>query len=156
MCSESHPITTESIVKRLRELEKEHDVRILYACESGSRVYGLSHTESDYDIRFLFVRRTEAYLRVGDSQSNSKNNVITLAINGKWDITGWDMRKALVLLRDSNPTLLEWLHSPIVYIGAKNEIVLKMRELAAYHFSINVCIHHYYGVSCWLPLPSLF
>ena len=31
------------------------------------------------------------------------------------DMSGWELRKALRLLRKSNPPLLEWLKSPVVY-----------------------------------------
>ncbi len=31
------------------------------------------------------------------------------------DVSGWELRKALRLLRKSNPPLLEWLKSPVVY-----------------------------------------
>ena len=36
---------------RLALIEKENDVRILYACESGSRAWGFPSKDSDYDVR---------------------------------------------------------------------------------------------------------
>lgn len=152
MSSHTRSITRDQIVERLGVLEQEHNVRILYACEAGSRAYGLSHAESDHDIRFIYVRPTRAYLHVGDS--NPGRDVISVELSGKWDIQGWDIRKTLRLLRDCNPSLLEWLHSPVVYIGTdrndkpSNSIVLKMRQLAADHFSTQACTYHYYRVSC--------
>lgn len=45
-----------NIISRLREIEAEKNIRILYACESGSWVWGFPSVNSDYDIRFVFVR----------------------------------------------------------------------------------------------------
>lgn len=41
--------------------------------------------------------------------------MIERPIEGVLDINGWDLRKALQLMRKSNPPLFEWLHSPRVY-----------------------------------------
>lgn len=39
----------DEILKRLIAAEKEHGVRILYACESGSRAWGFASPDSDFD-----------------------------------------------------------------------------------------------------------
>ena len=83
---------------------------VLYACESGSRGWGFASPDSDYDVRFVYVHRLPWYLTVLPGR-----DVIEQPISGDLDINGWDLRKTLGLLRDSNPTLLEWLRSPIVY-----------------------------------------
>ena len=44
------------IDQTLCELEREHGVRILYAAESGSRAWGFASPDSDYDVRFVYVR----------------------------------------------------------------------------------------------------
>lgn len=52
------------IIQTLHYVEKEHDVRILYACESGSRAWGFASQDSDYDVHFVYVRKPEWYLSI--------------------------------------------------------------------------------------------
>jgi len=44
------------IMHRLANAEREHDVRIVLAVESGSRAWGFSSPISDYDVRFIFCQ----------------------------------------------------------------------------------------------------
>ncbi len=44
-----------TIKQALRAIEEQEQVRILYACESGSRAWGFASHNSDYDVRFLYV-----------------------------------------------------------------------------------------------------
>ena len=101
----------EIILAQLNEIEKNHDVVILYACESGSRAWGFPSADSDYDVRFIYLRPVKWYLSVEE-----KRDVIEVPINEQLDINGWDLRKALQLFRKSNPPLMEGLGSPIVYL----------------------------------------
>jgi hypothetical protein len=94
----------------LAQLELDHRVSILYAVESGSRAWGFESRDSDYDVRFIYARAALDYLRIRPAR-----DVIELPIAGDLDVNGWDIVKALNLFRSSNPTLLEWLRSPIVY-----------------------------------------
>lgn len=95
----------------LATIEQEEGVRIIYACESGSRAWEFASQNSDYDVRFLYVRPKNDYLRL-----DTPRDVIERPIVDDLDINGWDIFKALRLLRKSNPPLLEWLFSPIVYL----------------------------------------
>lgn len=129
----------QSIQKRLKEIEKQHQVTILYACESGSRAWGFPSTNSDYDVRFIYVHPQEWYLSI---DLERKRNVIELPIEDELDINGWDIRKTLQLLRKSNPTLMEWLQSPIVY--RKNEKADELlNELLPVYYSEKACYYHY-------------
>ena len=94
----------------LAQVEAERNVRVLFACESGSRAWGFASRDSDYDVRFLYVHRRDWYLSVED-----RRDVIEQPIANDLDVSGWELRKALRLLRKSNPPLLEWLKSPVVY-----------------------------------------
>ena len=98
------------IDQTLCELEREHGVRILYAAESGSRAWGFASPDSDYDVRFVYVRPAADYLRL-----TAPRDVIEYMPDDVLDVSGWDLQKALRLLAKSNPTLFEWNNSPIVY-----------------------------------------
>ncbi len=129
----------EAILEKLRTIEVENNVRILYACESGSRAWGFASTDSDYDVRFLYVHAIDWYLTI-DTQS--KRDVIECPIEGDLDINGWELRKALNLYRKSNPPLMEWLGSPIVYREA-SPAIKRLRSLRATHCSPLANAHHY-------------
>jgi predicted nucleotidyltransferase len=126
-----------TILTRLQEIESEHQVKILYACESGSRAWGFPSSDSDYDVRFLYLRPTEWYLSL-----RNRRDVIELPIQDALDIHGWDLQKALLLLRKSNPPLMEWLGSPIVYCEPYS-LAAQMRELAKTYYSPKSSSYHY-------------
>ena len=98
------------VLRRLDAVEREEDVRVLYACESGSRAWGFASPDSDYDVRFIYVHRPDWYLSIVD-----RRDVIERPIVDEYDLSGWELRKTLRLFRKSNPPLIEWLGSPIVY-----------------------------------------
>ena len=100
------------IVEALRHVEEKEGVRIIYACESGSRAWGFASEDSDYDVRFIYVRPLDWYLSVDD-----RKDIIEVPIDDNLDINGWDLRKSLSLLRKSNSVILEWLASPIQYFN---------------------------------------
>lgn len=105
------------IIRRLREIEIENDITIIYACESGSRAWGFDNSESDWDVRFIYRRNDpHRYLTLDDSSE------ILEYMGDRLDFVGWDIRKALKLHYTSNPNLREWILSPIVYIDFKENI----------------------------------
>ncbi|MES2708716.1 MAG: nucleotidyltransferase domain-containing protein [Verrucomicrobiota bacterium] len=125
------------VLRELAEIERTEDVRVLYACESGSRAWGFASTDSDFDVRFLYVHRRDWYLSIDE-----RRDVIERPISEDLDISGWDLRKALGLLRKSNPPLLEWLKSPIVY-RRDPVFMAEFSALAADWFSPSRCFAHY-------------
>ncbi len=127
----------EVIVDKIHEIEREHQVKILFAVESGSRAWGFPSRDSDYDVRFVYIHRPEWYLSIDE-----KRDVIEVPINEQLDINGWDIRKALKLFRKSNPPLLEWLGSDIRYYEAYGfkEDMLALRDRV---FSPRASVHHY-------------
>ncbi|TYP68344.1 nucleotidyltransferase domain-containing protein [Paenibacillus methanolicus] len=135
-----HPYES-SILEALRNIESEEGVRILYACESGSRAWGFPSRDSDYDVRFIYVRPFDEYLSIDD-----KRDVIERPINDLLDINGWDLRKALRLFRKSNPPLLEWLQSPIPYME-QTSAVARIRSMSPLAFSPKSCMYHYLSMA---------
>lgn len=98
------------IDEELDRIEREHEVRIVLAVESGSRAWRFASPDSDYDVRFIYVRRLEDYLSI-----QTLRDVIETPLDATLDVNGWDLRKALQLLMKSNAVLLEWLTSPVQY-----------------------------------------
>lgn len=130
------PIET-AIQDRLVALERERGVKVLFACESGSRAWGFASPDSDYDVRFIYTGPADSYLTVHPAR-----DVIEEPVNAELDVSGWDLRKALGLLAKSNPPLLEWLDSPIVY-RQDAVFVERFRALAWIWFDPRACRHHY-------------
>lgn len=129
------------ILEKLRAIEHQFDVRVLYACESGSRAWGFASPDSDYDVRFVYVHKADYYLSIDDFR-----DVIEVPINELLDINGWELRKALRLFRKSNAPLYEWLQSPIVY-AADPAFVSEMKALMPTFFSSRAEIHHYLSMA---------
>lgn len=133
------------IQRVLKQLEVDNDVKVLYACEAGSRAWGFPSIDSDYDVRFIYVHRTDWYLSI-DKQRDTievpKQDAISIPINEKLDVSGWELTKALRLFRKSNPSLFEWLHSSIKYYQAYSTIE-KMQRIAGDIFSPVIGVNHY-------------
>lgn len=106
------PAVVSGIDARLAGVEADHGVRILWAIESGSRAWGFPSPDSDYDCRFLYVRPRDAYLSLWPER-----DVIETPLDETYDVSGWDLAKAVRLLVKGNATAVEWLRSPIVYSG---------------------------------------
>lgn len=126
----------DSIPEKLSEAEKNENIKILHAVESGSRAWGFASPDSDYDVRFIYVRPKNDYLRLEKTR-----DVINYELNDIYDINGWDISKTLRLLHNSNPTVFEWLHSPVVY---RSDCIMKeiTPEMDRY-FSCKSGIYHY-------------
>lgn len=78
----------EKIQEQLRRIEESENIKILLAVESGSRAWGFASPDSDYDVRFVYIRRPEDYLRL-----DAVRDVIELPIDDVLDINGWDLQK---------------------------------------------------------------
>jgi len=126
-----------TVRQKLSEIEKQENVRILYACESGSRAWGFPSADSDYDVRFIYLHPHDWYLSIDDQR-----DVIERPLDENIDLSGWEIRKAFRLFRKSNPPLLEWLRSPIVY-EQKGVLAERLRELMSTFYSPRNCFHHY-------------
>jgi uncharacterized protein len=125
------------IETQLQRLEIEEQIVILYACESGSRAWGFPSPDSDYDVRFIYLRPLEWYLSI-----DTRPDTIDLPVNGLLDINGWDLRKALKLFKGSNSAIYEWLQSPIVY-QRHGSLDREILDLANSHYDPRAGIYHY-------------
>ena len=130
----------ELIISNLKQIEKDYNVRVLLAVESGSRAWGFASPDSDYDVRFIYVRPETEYLRL-----EAVRDVIELPVNDELDINGWDLQKTLRLLYRSNPTLFEWFSSPIVYV--ETEFVDQFRKIMTDYFSTKKSLYHYISMA---------
>lgn len=131
----------EKILEKLKQIELEKEVEILFAVESGSRAWGFASPDSDYDIRFIYKHKPEYYLSLWE-----KPDVIEFMTEENLDGSGWDLRKSVRLLAKSNAPLIEWLFSPVVYFQ-NDDFVKQMREIATECFSPIAVLHHYLGTT---------
>lgn len=127
----------EEIKKELLRLESEYEIKILYAVESGSRAWGFASTDSDWDVRYIYIHKLDWYLNI-DNKKDNQEEILPNDI----DLAGWELKKALRLFRKSNPPMLEWLRSPIVYLQ-QFSTADKLRNLAKEYFNPKSCLHHY-------------
>jgi predicted nucleotidyltransferase len=127
----------EQVQKHLRDIERENGIRVLYACESGSRAWGFPSPDSDFDVRFIYAHHRDWYLSL-----NEERDVIEKNLEGDLDTGGWDLRKALRLMAKSNAIPWEWFQSPVVYSEEKGfrEPLLK---IAAPFYSMKAGAYHY-------------
>lgn len=125
------------ILSHLEEVERENNVKVLLAVESGSRAWGFHSAESDWDVCFVYVHQLDWYLKV-----NEGRDVIEHMYDDDVDLVGWELRKTLRLFQKSNPSLLEWLHSPIIY-RADEAFLLRMRTLEPAFFNPIKTMYHY-------------
>lgn len=128
------------ILDKLSEVEEKENVRVLYAVESGSRAWGVESPDSDYDVRFVYVRKRKDYLSLQE-----KRDVIEWQLDEVLDINGWDLKKTLIQFNKGNATLFEWANSPIVYKTTDEweEVYKNCRK----YFSEKTAIYHYYGTA---------
>lgn len=128
------------IQNKTHKIEHENGIKILFALESGSRAWGFPSTDSDFDVRFIYVRPLEDYLRI-----NSKNDFLDFPINDELDINGWDLRKFLKHLYASNATPFEWMQSPIFY-SKEIEYYQLVYEILPDFYCQQTVVHHYLGL----------
>ncbi|MDT2659858.1 nucleotidyltransferase domain-containing protein [Enterococcus hulanensis] len=127
----------EKIEYALQEIAKRENIEILYAVESGSRAWGFPSQDSDYDVRFLYRRAKDWYLKLEKTADH-----LEFPINEELDICGWDLDKTLRLLQKSNPALLEWLSSPIVY-QENPQFMAELHRLSEKNMDEQRLIYHY-------------
>ncbi len=130
----------EIVREKLKEIEAKENVKIIMAVESGSRAWGFASPDSDYDVRFVYVRRLEDYLRL-----DKIRDIIEWQLDDVLDINGWDLKKALQLMHDSNPSIFEWCASPIVYRGSDS--FDELNRIRTAYYSRKKSLYHYWHMA---------
>lgn len=125
----------------LRRIERERSITVLFACESGSRAWGFASTNSDFDVRFIFCRSVEQYLRL-----RPESDAFDVMADGDIDAAGWDIRKTAELMRRSNPPLMEWIDSPVVYESSAG-MLDRLRLLRSDYFDAKKATYHYLSIA---------
>ena len=139
----------ENISEKLESIAKTRNIRILYACETGSRAWGFPSPDSDYDVRFLYMHERDWYL----SLNHRKDSVEQM--DGELDLTGWDLKKSLLLLKKSNASLIERFQSPIVY-HADQPFTADFKNLIQSFYSARAVFFHHFSLATgfWEDMSS--
>ena len=135
-------VTRNNIIDELKQIEQHYNVKVLYACEAGSRCWHIESEDSDYDVRFIYAHEHEWYLNLNDGRDVIEIN----RPDDMLDIGGWDLRKALRLFKKSNPPLLEWLYSDTVYM-ADIDFPAKLKALELYYYNPTAAAYHYFHMA---------
>lgn len=133
------PQIQQEICRRLAAVERDENVRIVLAVESGSRAWGFASPNSDYDVRFIYARPQDWYIAV---DLEEKRDVLEYPIIDDIDLSGWDIRKALRLFWRSNPAFIEWLQSPLRYQVA-GCFLERAQTLLPAIYAVEKGIYHY-------------
>lgn len=131
----------ERVRARLEQLEDDENVRVIYACESGSRAWGFASANSDYDVRGIFLRPKARYLELDGAPDNYE------FIEGDLDFQLWDIYKFLKLERKSNPSAFEWMTSHRLYVAPPTILRQHWWRMELEHWwNRQALIHHYRGI----------
>lgn len=128
----------EKILKTLKEIEKENNIEIIFAADTGSRTLGYSNENSDYDIRFIYIQKSEKYFKLIEEIDVIQRKELNM------DFLGFDLKKTLNLLKDSNVQIWQWLYSSKIY--AASDYSEEMKELSKEYFERKKFFHQYAGI----------
>ncbi len=131
----------EEIINKLKYTEDKHDVKIVFAIESGSRGWGFESPDSDYDCRFVYARDKNSYITLQD-----KKDFIEYDVDKIFDVNGWDLQKFMKHLIKPNATMLEWLTSNVVYM-MDEESTKQLREIGEECFNPVAVGFHYLSIA---------
>jgi len=130
-----------NILDKLKEIEAGKNIKILFASETGSRAWGFPSPDSDYDVRFMYMHQKDWYLSLAE-----RKDTIEVALKDDLDITGWDLRKSLVLLKKSNAPLIERFQSPITYY-ADEAFKVDFKQMIEKYYSPTAVFYHHYSLA---------
>lgn len=128
----------EKILKALKEIEKENNIEIIFAADTGSRTLGYSNENSDYDIRFIYIQKSEKYFKLIEEIDMIQRKELNM------DFLGFDLKKTLNLLKDSNVQIWQWLYSSKIY--ATSDYSEEIKKLSKEYFELKKFYHQYAGI----------
>lgn len=128
----------EKILKALKEIEKENNIEIIFAADTGSRTLGYSNENSDYDIRFIYIQKSEKYFKLIEEIDMIQRKELNM------DFLGFDLKKTLNLLKDSNVQIWQWLYSSKIY--AASDYSEEIKKLSKEYFELKKFFHQYAGI----------
>ncbi|MBQ3743625.1 MAG: nucleotidyltransferase domain-containing protein [Bacteroidales bacterium] len=133
----------ETIINRLHQIEAEQGVVVLFAAEIGSRAWGLDSPDSDCDVHFVYVHLESWYLSLAPGR-----DVIEIKgeQDGKLEMVGWDLKKAMALMAKGNATVAEWLDSPLYYVK-DSDYFGEFYKLRGKGFNRIATMAHYAGIA---------
>jgi uncharacterized protein len=131
------PSIVVEIQKQIDQTIASESISIPLAVESGSRAWGFPSPDSDYDCRFVYVRRKQDYAALFQ-----KRDVIELPLTPIFDVNGWDLQKAVKLMLKGNAVVLEWLQSPLHY-RKDSQFCAALLELAKKIVDRSAILDHY-------------
>lgn len=134
------------IISELHDIEENHGVKVLYACESGSRAWGFESQDSDWDVRFIYAHPMDWYLKVNVGYTKLTDTINRIDKDTNLDFSGWDLKKSLFLFSKGNPHLFEYLRSPVQYIDGDTMTEWMRRNVHDY-FSLKSSIYHYFHMA---------
>ena len=126
-----------TILDKLNEIEQKYNVTILYAAESGSRAWGFASPDSDYDVRFIYKRKVSDYLKL----EKQRDVIEYMSDDGLLDFAGWDLDKTLKLVYASNPSLIEWANTTLIYKETPDFQLIKKQIIQ--YMDKKKCMLHY-------------
>ncbi|MWG33932.1 nucleotidyltransferase domain-containing protein [Halomarina oriensis] len=119
----------------LDDVAAHHDLTVLAARDIGSRAWNLASESSDYDVGFLFRQEPMEYVTLGGTVSTVRDE------RGEVEVRGWNVTRFAELLASSNPTVLEFLHSPLRY--RDHDALTRLEAAVADQFRPIGVYHHY-------------
>lgn len=99
----------ERVDAALAEVERDYDISVLAARDLGSHAWNLDDPGSDRDPVVVFTQSPAEYATLEGYVASVDEAY------GPVDLSGWNVRRFGEFLVESNPTALEFLHSPVVY-----------------------------------------
>lgn len=132
-----------AILGELDRIADTENINVIFACESGSRAWEFDSADSDYDIRFIYSKPINKYVTIGKEHSQLNWGVIHDF--AELDFVGWDIKKTLLLYKNANPQLMEWLQAP-VYKDTRGLQEMLVCHLPTF-YDRRKCYHHYLGMA---------